>query len=310
MSVTSFQRISAKGRVVRGQPAYTGIWRAITTSIHDGPEKVLEYAQSVVPAGSYWTWLNGGVDTRARISTYGPAELEHEGKLGTSWLCPLEFEPEGNTDSSGDSDPPWEREWSLGGSFLRYMRATSIDKDGKPIANSVEQEQPQEIPASTMSLVLSGSTRTFPVDVIANAMDKVNDATWWGREKRVFRLDQWRHQVKRHDGIFYVQHTVEIGVNLSGWNTKIIDRGTRVVANVADFLLGGNPKYISVHDLADNVTREPVFLDGGELRNGVRVGGRAIDLSSQQPFELTFKVLKETTFDNLPLPVTLPAVYT
>lgn len=273
MSATSRGMIHWEGhRDNDGHREYIAKWQVKTSSAAIGPAAV--FAASGVPSvGTAWfedPWAFCLPDLKATpILTKEP---------NTEWILEQKYStrPLKRCQTTAIEDPLDEPP-RLSGSFVRYVREATIDRNGNPIRSSSHEllrgknvERDWNKPQVFIEMNFATST----LSTFAPMIDTVNDSTLWGLPARTVKLSNapWRRLLYGSCSYFFTV-TFEFDIDYNGWDRTIIDEGTKVLAcggnaaNPRDFVaykdgLGENGKVIlDGNGNAWSGTGDPGYVD-------------------------------------------------
>lgn len=166
-------------------------------------------------------------------------------------------------------EDPLDEPPKLSGSFLRYTKEATVDRNGRPIQSSsheVMRGKLVEKDGNRPQVIIEMNFGSNQLSTFAPMIDTVNDSTLWGLPARCVKLSNapWRRVLY---GICTYYYTVafEFDIDYNTWDRRLIDHGTRVLA------CGGNPNnpldFVAYQD--NNGNTGHVILDGsGNAWNG------------------------------------------
>lgn len=277
-----------------GHRTYTAQFRVKTDDTDDGPAVV--FATAGLPlAGATWAYGND-VDLWAFcLPKRTVRTFKQKGEPGNHWLVQCEFttKPQNRCQTTSIENPLNEPA-RLSGSYVKYVREATVDRNGDPILTSSHEivtgpvvERDFNRPTVRVGLTLA----SLPLSTFNPMVDTLNDATLWGLAARKVKLSNvsWTRLLY---GTCTYYYTVDYEFEISDeWDTTYVDQGTMVLAPGGD---ATNPQhFVRYKDgTEENAT---VLLDGN---------GNALDAVADV-VNLPLEKYDESNFLLLGIPTTL-----
>lgn len=173
-----------------------------------------------------------------------------------------------------DIENPLNEPDRISGSFTKFTREATHDRNGDPIKSSSHEQirgSVVERDDNRPNVTIEKNLVTLPLSTFAPMIDTLNDAPLWGLPARTIKLSNasWQRQLYG-TCTFYYTVSYEFDVNYDTFDKTLIDEGTKVLA------CGGDPTkpedFVVYKDINGENTR--VILDGnGEAWDGVGTPG-------------------------------------
>ena len=252
MSVTSVKPFAnTQGGVDQeGTQTYTNVYHVYTNDKDDAADTVRDSAAVALGLPDYndsWAWGNDAnpyalaKSRQANLVSSNestPYYRKWEVTVGYTTAGQLRDSSGGGGSGSGAEEgvqDPVDEQWQISGSYVQTTERTSVDKDGKRMTNSSEEEKHTDRPSGYDTLMMSGNTNTINLAVRSNAVMKCNEAGMWGLAARQVYLNQWVYKIHYRGTTAYVSHQLEWWiarpydpVTKTGlWNFTYVDEGTR-----------------------------------------------------------------------------------
>ena len=150
----------------------------------------------------------------------------------------------------------------ISGSFVKYTREATEDKDGNPIVNSAHEQYrgaAVEIDMNRPTVTIEKNLSSRPLSTFAPMIDTLNDATLWGLPTQCIKLSNvsWTRNLYGTCTYYYTV-SYEFDVRYDTFDKQILDEGTMVLAEGGNV---NNPEdFIKYKDLNGENSR--VILDG------------------------------------------------
>ncbi len=299
MSIVSVDPISSELSIdANWHRTYTSVYQVITDDVNDGPITVVN-ASGIPNYGASYQWGNDS-DSWAFCQAAHP-RLVNVKDTSRQWYVTITHSTIARTQQDFNRESPLDWRPIISGSFAKFTKAATQDKDGNPITNSVEEPfvPALEMDDSRDSLVIQVNTPSINLALRAQARNKVNSSTIWGLPSRAVKLNQWAWGVRYYGLTPYIENQFEFEINYELWNHKQLDAGFRklVDAGAADLA----EKYRTIMDDIDTPRHQPTPLDGN---------GDILDLTATPAgVYLDFEIYDEFNFLALPVPNPLPGPF-
>lgn len=219
------------------------------------------------------------------------------GEPNTLWVVEQPYSTRFNLPaiSSSSVDNPFAQPAGLSGSFVKYQREMTLDKDDKPMYTmSFEpfRGKASEFDDNRPTVSVEMNYPTLGLNVFAFMIDHVNDASMWGLSKRMVKLSniRWTRNVYKF-GYFYTR-SYDFDVDFKTFDRIVPQMGTKK-------LITGGTKTDPTHwevrrDSNKQVTREPFYYTS----TGVDWDG----VTESDIVQKTLKYYKESNFFTLGIP--------
>lgn len=280
-------------RDTEGHRTYTVRWLVYTTSYADGPEKV-GGAAGLAAVGASWV-LGNDVDVWAKCYPDLKITPVVKRERNQYWEVEQKFSTKPLTRCQTASiENPINEPPQISGSFVKYTREATKDKDGNPIESSSHEQfrgAAVEFDDNRPTVSISKNVLVLPISLFTPMVDTVNDRPLWGLEARKIKLSNvsWE-RLLYGTCTFYYKMTYEFDIRMDddGFDRKLIDEGTK------ELKPGGDP----------NDPRDfQVYKDGNGENTRVLLDGAGKALTAEaDPFEIDLKYYKESNFGLLGLP--------
>lgn len=294
---------SVKGRLdwslkrdADGHRDYSIEWLVGCTDVADGPLVVLS-ASGLPAIGATWVFGNDNDPWAFCLPTCNVKPVLTR-EPGVWWVVEQTFstKPLKRCQTTSIENPLLEPA-KLSGTFAKYTKEATKDRNGNPIKSSSHElikGKAVEVDDSRPGVQVSLNSLTLPLSTIAPMIDTVNDAMLWGLVARKIKLSNapWSRQLYGTCTFYYtITYEFEINDSALGWDRKILDEGTKVLAK------GGNkdnPRdFVVYKDRNGENTR--VLLDGN--------GAAITDIANAHYFD--FEYYEESDFTTLGIPASL-----
>jgi hypothetical protein len=291
-----------------GHSEYTIQWLIETTDPLDGPTSIW-LSGAIAAVGSTWGYGND-IDLQAWCRPRMSFRMVVEDEPNTLWIVEQYFSSKPilrcQDASPGDplAEPP---KW--GGTFGRFMRQTTIDKDDNVITNSSLQRVPIEVPDIQPTITVTQNVATLNLTGRATVLRApLNDAPLWGLPARCIMFSKYTWEQNFYGLCYtYFTETLEFEANADTFDTEFIDEGSRVLnghwddtgAWVLDDINGGAPSANNPNHFIRYVDRNG--FPGTTLLDGA--GKPLTDAGS--PVVRTARPMKESNLLLLGIPATL-----
>lgn len=265
-----------------------------TTDPDDGPQQMFN-TSGLAAVGAAWGFGN---DTDSWALKW-PNEkwtpvLNHE--TNQYWIVEQLFttRPLSRCQTASIEDP-LDEPAKLSGSFTKFRKEATRDKDGNPILNSAKQQIKGAILQRDFNhptVVVEMNVSSLPLSTFSGIVDTVNDATLWGLAAGRVKLSNVSWERKLYGTCtYYYTVRYEFDIQFGGFSVTLLDEGTMKLGP------GGsknNPKHMIVATDDQNRPRH-VILDG----NGSEWDG------SGSPGYQTVEFYSESDMTTLNIPASL-----
>jgi len=262
--------------------------------VNEGPQTVSQ-ATGLPVTGDSWA---EGIDSDAFALCWPTEKITPVVTAETNkwWIVEKTFTTQG-LDRCQDTDveDPLSEPDKLSGSFVKFSKEATVDKDGDPILNSAKEVvrgPTVERDFNNHSVKIEKNISTLILTTFTEMIDTLNDATLWGLAARKVKLSNVSWQRKLF-GVctFYYTVTYEFDIDFTTWDRTIIDEGTKELGP------GGNnadPRdFIKAQDKSNKDTT--FLLDGA----GAKWDGTG------SPGQQTVQFYDESNFLLLDIPTSL-----
>ena len=263
-------------------------WLVLTDGKLYGPDYALTAPGMPTPGAS----LNVGntVDPWCFYQRKGSAKLVKREANRQVWDVTTTFtnRPVKRCETAQFEDPLLEPHQVSGG-FNKYSAEALEDRNGNAITNSVLQRIKgpaiqRDFNRPTVNLKMNVSW--LDLAFLAEYVDAVNDATWWGQPARTIKCSEFTWERVLHGTCnFYFTVAFTFELKADTWDFAILDEGTKMKVPGS-----APPRYVAYKDeREENAT---VLLDGNGNPTGV-------------PFYNEFRVYQEKDFSAVGWPASL-----
>lgn len=232
-----------------GHRNYQIQWLVKTTSANDGPQVVLSTPGLPTPA-SYWLYGNDN-DPWAFCRPNMDVTPVVDKERNVHWLVDQVFSTKPlRRCQTTTIENPLNEPLEIAGSFVRYTKAATHDRNGVPLKYSNHQlmKGPAvEFDANRPTVQISGNFATLDLGLIAGAIDTLNDDTLWGLSARKVKLSNaaWSRRLYG-TCTYYYNVRYEFDIDFNTFDRDIVDEGTMILSPCGD---ASNPKdYIAYKD--------------------------------------------------------------
>jgi len=221
-----------------GQRTYTITHKVVTDTSLDGPQVVLNTPGLPLP-GSIWAYDND-IDAWAFCTGFmkiqkAPGNLKDNPVR--NWRVTQKFStivPQ--RCNSTNIDNPLLEPMGVSGSFVKYTREATQDKDGNPIENSAHEmiRGPiVEFDANRPTVKITQNVATLGLDVFSGMVDTVNDAPLWGLSARKIKLSNVSWERLYHGNCFaYYSRAFDFDVDFNTFDRVALDEGTKALGRL------------------------------------------------------------------------------
>ncbi len=233
-SVFGKQTVWEVTRDKEGQREFMVHHNVETTSVLDGPSIVLN-AAGLPAIGSIWNFDND-LDSWAFCTPEATVKRlgQKQGETGFWWDVAQKFStiPVDRCTDFEIEDPILEPD-KIGGSFVKYTKEITKDRWGNAVKSSSHEmfRGPQvEFDANRPTVWIEQNVSLLGLAVFTDMVDKVNDRTLWGLEKRKIKLSNatWSRHYYAGCSIYYTRR-FEFDIDFTTFDRVIYDEGTKVL---------------------------------------------------------------------------------
>lgn len=253
-----------------GYRTYKIRWKIDSGNVRLGPRAVSRCPGLPMPY-SLWVFNNEDMfDEDIYAFCYPTMEVQKmysPEERGTWWLVTQTFstKPLKNCEDE-QSENPLLRPPKISGSFVKYTKEATEDRDGKLLKNSSHElfrGSLVERDANRQQINVELNTAAYSAALYAGLMDRLNDSGMWGCGTETVKFSECsfdRESYVTQSGrcTFYYAVKMTFDIQTEGWTRKIPDRG------LATLLPGGNkknPKHFAIQK-DDNGENKPILLNG------------------------------------------------
>lgn len=234
-AVSGGPRVWGGKRSKEGHREYTVTHLVKASNVEVGPATVLT-ASGLPAIGSVWSFP-GESDNWAFCTPERTVSLhEHkEGEPHVWWRVDDIFTTARDRKRCQDEsiDDPLMEPAEVSGSFVKYTREATHDKDGNAITTPSKQQirGPQvEFDEGRPTVRISKNYSTLGLDTFSAMLDTVNDTTLWGLPARCIKLSNisWSRKVY---GVcdYYYTRAYEFDINYNTFDRTILREDTKVL---------------------------------------------------------------------------------
>ena len=215
-----------------GQRTYDVDW-LVQSLVSDGPVDIM-FASGLSVIGTPFTLGNTNDPWAFCTPELKVSRFDSPNEPGIFWRVGQRFStvPLRRCQSSSIENPLNEP-YKISGSFVKYTKEATLDKNGKPIRNSafeVIRGKSVERDFNRPTVSIERNVLLNPLTTYAALVDHVNDSTLWGLSARKVKLSNVSWTRKLY-GVCTFYYTVKYDFDID-WNTfdrVVIDEGTRVL---------------------------------------------------------------------------------
>jgi hypothetical protein len=261
-----------------------------TDSVEDGPRVVMD-AEGLYAVGSSYVLGN---DTDIWAFCWPDMDVSKHfvaNEPDLWWKVSQKFSTKPLSESSSFDDPLTQPP-RTSGSFIKFTKQITRDKDGAKIASSSHELYNWEVDDNRPTVKISLTLASLPLTTYADMVDSVNSSTLWGLPARCVKLANVSWQRHQHQSLgYYYTVDYDFEINYFTFDFYTWDHGTKKLK------AGGtatDPTHYDVNtDRLGNVT--PLLLNGS---------GAPLTTGTA-PVEQIFKYYKERNFLLLGIPSSL-----
>jgi len=217
-----------------GHREYTVQFRVRTSSTEDGPNTVMN-ASGLAMVGSMWLFGND-IDTWAQC--YPELKIQQDvpgtGEKGNDWLVTQTFGTKPiNRCQDVEVEDPLMEPMRISGSFVKYLKEISEDKDGNVIA-SISGEKirgsSMEFDDHRATVRVSQNVAALGLSTFTEMMNTVNDAKLWGLDSRHIKLSNvtWERKVYGTCNYYYTR-AFEFEIDFDDFDRSVPDVSRKVL---------------------------------------------------------------------------------
>jgi len=135
-----------------------------------------------------------------------------------------------------DIEDPLLEPPKVSGSFVKYLREATQDKDGAAILNSSHEPllgNNAEFDNNRPTVRIGMNTASLGLATFAQMVDTVNDANLWGLGPRKIKLSNvsWERKILGTCGYYYTRN-FEFDIDYNTFDRTVTDKGTKVFDDV------------------------------------------------------------------------------
>lgn len=296
------------GRNVDGHREWDITHLVGTTNSNDGPSSVM-VTPGLPTIGSAWI-VGNDFDTWAFCTPEMTIRtFQTQNDAGFYWSVQQRFttEPQNRCQDTTIEDPLSEPH-EISGSFVKYSKEATEDKDGKKIENSAFERMTGrilEVDDNRPTVSISKNFLTLPLTLFTDYIDTVNDEELWGLGPRKVKLSAitWRRQLY---GVcsFYYTINYDFDINFNTHDRMIQEDGTLVLGKGGD---ATDPDdYIKYKNKKDEEIRVTYLkYDPEDEDDEKEKRGRLWDKVEDNQHIQTVKLYQENNFLLLGIPTSL-----
>lgn len=250
------------GRDEEGHREYR-ITHLVASALNDGPQQVMD-ASGLYAVGSYWNWGN---DTDAwawcrpemSISMYEHKKGEQE-KL---WKATQLFstKPIDRCQTTSINNPMMEPQ-KVSGSFVKFVREVTRDKDGFPVTNSSHEYfrgSQLEFDHNKPTVKIEQNTSFLGLGDFSSMVDRVNGVPMWGLGTRRVKLSNVTWQRKIYGSCtYYYTRVFEFDIDYYTFDRVVLDEGTKVLHG--EYNSDGEYEVTDIGDVTPSVNNPQHFI--------------------------------------------------
>lgn len=221
-------------RTAESDRIYKIIWKAVADAA-DGPATVAD-TPGLPGLGATWAYGNDSdpwafLTPEMRVTPILRNETNIYWHIEQTFATAGARQPRRCADQSID-DPLLEPA-KISGSFVKYTKEATEDKDGNAIKNSAHEMvrgAAVEFDANRPTVVIEMNTGTLGLSNFASMVGTVNDDTLWELAARKVKLDNvsWSRQLYGLCNFYYTRR-FEFSVDFNTFDRPVTDEGTKVL---------------------------------------------------------------------------------
>lgn len=221
-----------------GNRTYMVTHRVKTTDVDDGPSVVMT-ASGLPSPGSFWQFGND-YDAWAFCTGFARVRKHQsvtEGSPTYHWTVQQKFatlNPQRCNTTTIDN--PLLEPMKVSGSFVKYTKEVTQDKDGNPLENSAHEMlrgSIVEFDHNRPTVRIEQNVASLGLNVFAGMIDTVNDAPLWGLSARMAKLSNvsWERLYYGTCNVYY-KRIFEFDVDFTTFDRVALDEGTMALGRL------------------------------------------------------------------------------
>jgi hypothetical protein len=225
-------------RSEEGHRTYSVIHRVKSTDLADGPSVVLD-ASGLPAVGSPWSFGNDN-DSWAYCTGYAKVRKHSavkEGDPTQHWTVEQKFSTIPTTRCQDESiENPLLEPQSISGSFVKYMKEATHDRNGDPIKTSSHElirGAQVEFDGNRPTVQIGQNVVSLGLSTFSQMVDTVNDSTLWGLSTRMIKLSNvsWERNIYGTCTYYYTR-TFEFDIDFTTFDRVVLDEGTKALGRL------------------------------------------------------------------------------
>lgn len=213
-----------------GHRDYKIKWLMQTDDTDDGPA-IVSACTDLPLIGDYWAYGN---DADPWAFCWPTLEIQptFDRERNPFWLASQTFSTRPFKRCQDDSiENPLSEPMRLSGSFIKFTKEATVDKDGKAIRSSSHEMlrgAAVEFDDNRPTVNVGMNLMSLPLSTFAPMVDTVNDATLWGLSARMVKLAnvKWNRLVYGTCTYYYTVD-YEFEVNYLTFDRYVLDEGAK-----------------------------------------------------------------------------------
>jgi len=248
MTVTVLGLIDwSRTRDDEGHKTYKGTWKVETTDPDDGPQTIAS-AAGLPAIGAYWNYGNDSEAWAFRYPNETIKPLKRSNEKNYHWTVDLTFgtRPLQRCQTTSIENPLLEPV-KMGGSFVRYTREATHDRNGDPILSSSHEMlrgSAVEFDENRPTVWIEKNFSANQLTTFGPLIDHLNDATLWGVDPRCVKFSNVTWEKKWYGACTaYWTARYFFDINFETFDRSVLDEGTKILrpggdkTNPQDFVL-------------------------------------------------------------------------
>lgn len=236
-----------------GHRIYTIIHRVVSDTTADGPYNVLN-TPGLPEVGSEWLFDND-YDFGAICRYDAKVTPDVEGEPGYSWKVQQTFDTKpqthcydqpGTGTNNNEINNPLLEPRKISGTFTKKRKEAVYDRFGDPVENSAFEmlRGPNvEFDVNYPTVRIEQNVAELQLSLLAELIDKVNEAPMWGLPARCVKLSNVSWEKKYHGQCeIYFTRILEFDIDYNTFDRDVPDEGTKVLRGHWD-TEEGSPTY-------------------------------------------------------------------
>ena len=214
-----------------GHRTFTVTW-LVRTALTDGPATVMT-TSGLYNVGAAWS-VDNDSDSLAYCTPYMKVRALHTDEPNRFWEVDQKFTTRPSDRCQDDTiENPLLEPMTVKGSFVRYLKEVSKDRNGDEIKTSSHEmiRGPQvEFDHGNMTVEVGQNVPALQLGLLAQYHNKVNDRTLWGLSARKVKLSDisWERKYFGTCAIYY-HRQLTFEVNFETFDRDVFDEGTKVL---------------------------------------------------------------------------------